>query len=158
MSSWEFCSEVSVFLGILKENSLWMLVPNYYWNSKCIPFTMLAFVLSQGEFKLETNFNPNILVEMRLDYDKVKEVTMTLYAQVSLLHPGLTFKDASFCTNNFHLMTFSGHTDWIYSCGLPHCLNHHCSQYHGHWQSSTMVPALYRNCDWQKHNLLDVWL
>lgn len=57
---------------------------------------MLASVLPQGEFELEANFNPNILVKKRLDYDKVKEVTMTLYAQVSLLHPGLTFKDASF--------------------------------------------------------------
>lgn len=76
---------------------------------------MLAFVLPQGEFDLEANFNPNILVKKRLDYDKVKEITMTLYVQVSLLDQGLTFKDASFCTNNFHLMTFPGHTDWIYS-------------------------------------------
>lgn len=76
---------------------------------------MLTFVLSQGEFELETNFNPSILVKTPLDYDKVKEVTITLHVQVSLLDPGLISKDAFFRTNNFHLMTFSGHTDWIYS-------------------------------------------
>ncbi|XP_043083751.1 cadherin-related family member 5 isoform X1 [Puntigrus tetrazona] len=35
----------------------------------------------EGEFALETSFNPNILVKTLLDYDKVKEVTMTLYVQ-----------------------------------------------------------------------------
>ncbi|XP_067292706.1 cadherin-related family member 5 [Pseudorasbora parva] len=47
-----------------------------------------AFALSQyslnvdeGEFDLLTDFNPNILVKEILDYDKVKVITMTLYAQ-----------------------------------------------------------------------------
>ncbi|KTF71133.1 hypothetical protein cypCar_00043006 [Cyprinus carpio] len=35
----------------------------------------------EGEFDLEASFNPNILVKKRLDYDKVKEVTMMLYVQ-----------------------------------------------------------------------------
>ncbi|XP_058624124.1 cadherin-related family member 5 [Onychostoma macrolepis] len=35
----------------------------------------------ERKFDLEANFNPNILVKDRLDYDKVKEVTMTLYVQ-----------------------------------------------------------------------------
>ncbi|XP_050955077.1 cadherin-related family member 5 isoform X1 [Labeo rohita] len=35
----------------------------------------------EGEFGLESNFNPNILVREHLDYDKIKQVTVTLYAQ-----------------------------------------------------------------------------
>lgn len=82
-----------------------MFVPNYYRNSKKNAI-YYAFVLSQGEFGLESNFNPNILVREHLDYDKIKQVTVTLYAQVSSVDPGLISKDASFCTNIFHLMTF----------------------------------------------------
>ncbi|XP_073687423.1 cadherin-related family member 5 isoform X2 [Garra rufa] len=35
----------------------------------------------EGEFILETNFKPNFLVNKHLDYDQIKKVTMTLYAQ-----------------------------------------------------------------------------
>ncbi|XP_051545729.1 cadherin-related family member 5-like [Myxocyprinus asiaticus] len=35
----------------------------------------------EGEFELRATFEPDILVKKLLDYDKVKKVTMTLYAQ-----------------------------------------------------------------------------
>lgn len=51
------------------------------------------FVLSQGEFGLEAPFNPNIQVKKRLDYDKVKQVTMTLYVQVRSLSKKISEED-----------------------------------------------------------------
>ncbi|XP_051548605.1 cadherin-related family member 5-like [Myxocyprinus asiaticus] len=35
----------------------------------------------EGEFELRATFDPDILVKKLLDYDKIKKVTMTLYAQ-----------------------------------------------------------------------------
>lgn len=76
-----------LLFGILKENSFWnvgsKLSEEFQNESHLKYFSNKAFVLSQGEFDLETNFNPNILVTKVLDYDQTKKVTMTLYVQVS---------------------------------------------------------------------------
>ncbi|KAL0155352.1 hypothetical protein M9458_049615, partial [Cirrhinus mrigala] len=69
-----------------------------------------------GEFRLESSFNPNILVKELLDYDKIKQVTMTLYVQDTPLASTTKASYTATTTVVVHITDTDNRPPWFQPC------------------------------------------
>ncbi|XP_017209750.2 cadherin-related family member 5 isoform X1 [Danio rerio] len=70
----------------------------------------------EGEFDVETSFNPNILVKKLLDYDKVKQVTMTLYAQDTQIGSSAEVSHTATATVVVNIIDIDNRPPWFQPC------------------------------------------
>uniref|UniRef100_A0A8C1GV99 Cadherin-related family member 5b n=1 Tax=Cyprinus carpio TaxID=7962 RepID=A0A8C1GV99_CYPCA len=70
----------------------------------------------EGEFDLEASFNPNILVKKRLDYDKVKEVTMMLYVQDTPIGSTAEVSHTASTTIVVNIIDIDNRPPWFQPC------------------------------------------
>ncbi|XP_059402024.1 cadherin-related family member 5-like [Carassius carassius] len=70
----------------------------------------------EGEFDLEANFNPNILVKKVLDYDKTKKVTMTLYVQDTPIGSKAEASHTASTTIIANIIDIDNRPPWIQPC------------------------------------------
>ncbi|XP_016117661.1 cadherin-related family member 5-like [Sinocyclocheilus grahami] len=70
----------------------------------------------EGEFALEANFNPNILVKKHLDYDKVKEVTMILYVQDTPIESTAEVSHTASTTIVVNIIDIDNRPPWFQPC------------------------------------------
>ncbi|XP_039525519.1 cadherin-related family member 5 isoform X2 [Pimephales promelas] len=69
-----------------------------------------------GEFALQADFNPNILVKKPLDYDKVKKVTMTLYAQDTQIGSSAAVSHTASSTIEVNIADIDNRPPWFQPC------------------------------------------
>ncbi|XP_056307861.1 cadherin-related family member 5 isoform X2 [Danio aesculapii] len=70
----------------------------------------------EGEFDVETSFNPNILVKKLLDYDKVKQITMTLYAQDTPIGSSIKVSHTATATVVVDITDIDNRPPWFQPC------------------------------------------
>ncbi|XP_016392038.1 cadherin-related family member 5, partial [Sinocyclocheilus rhinocerous] len=70
----------------------------------------------EGEFALEADFNPNILVKKRLDYDEVKEVTMMLYVQDTPIGSTAEVSHTASTTIVVNIIDIDNRPPWFQPC------------------------------------------
>ncbi|XP_077066230.1 cadherin-related family member 5 [Siphateles boraxobius] len=70
----------------------------------------------QGEFGLQADFNPNILVKKLLDYDKVKKITMTLYAQDTQIGSTAVVSHTASTTIEVNILDIDNRPPWFQPC------------------------------------------
>ncbi|XP_073720651.1 cadherin-related family member 5-like isoform X1 [Misgurnus anguillicaudatus] len=70
----------------------------------------------EGEFDLEASFNPNILVKKRLDYEKVKQITMTLFVQDTPISSTETVSHTSSTTIKVNIVDVDNRPPWFQPC------------------------------------------
>ncbi|XP_026057682.1 cadherin-related family member 5-like isoform X2 [Carassius auratus] len=98
----------------------------------------------EGEFNLEANFNPNILVKKHLDYDKVKEVTMILYVQDTLIGSEAEVSHTASTTIVVNIIDIDNRPPWFQPCTETEvgtsiiCL---MSGYNGKVNAKELVPG-----------------
>ncbi|XP_056128629.1 cadherin-related family member 5 isoform X2 [Rhinichthys klamathensis goyatoka] len=70
----------------------------------------------EGEFGLQADFNPNILVKKLLDYDKVKKITMTLYAQDTQIGSTAEVSHTASTTIEVNIVDIDNRPPWFQPC------------------------------------------
>ncbi|KAK7121861.1 hypothetical protein R3I93_022830 [Phoxinus phoxinus] len=70
----------------------------------------------EGEFGLLTDFNPSIVVKKLLDYDKVKKITMTLYAQDTQIGSTAEVSHTASTTIEVNIVDIDNRPPWFQPC------------------------------------------
>ncbi|XP_016324417.1 cadherin-related family member 5 [Sinocyclocheilus anshuiensis] len=70
----------------------------------------------EGEYALEANFNPNILVKKCLDYDEVKKVTMMLYVQDTPIGSTARVSHTASATIVVNIIDIDNRPPWFQPC------------------------------------------